>query len=68
MKSVLDNEGLIVYRDTTIKLKVSGDEVYTDNLIVNTYFIQKPIRREQGVSISDGKSIGVVEHWIGSGN
>lgn len=68
MKSVLDNEGLIVYRDTTIKLKVSGDEVYTDNLIVNTYLIQRPIRREQGVSISDGKSVGVVEHWIGSGN
>ena len=68
MKAVLDNEGLIVYRDSIVKLKVSGNEVYTDNLTVNTYLIQKPIRREKGKSISDGDSIGIVEYWVGVDN
>lgn len=68
MKSLLDNDGLRVYRDSTIMLKANSNEVYAQNLIVNTYFVQRPIRREQGISISDGKSIGVVEYWVGIGD
>jgi len=67
MKSILDNDGLRVYRDSTVMLRANSNEVYTQNLIVNTYLIQRPIRREQGTSISDGSSIGIVEYWIGTG-
>lgn len=70
MSSKLDWDGLDVVRDKgksteTKMLTVRSDGVSAENVSVRTYFTQKPIRREKGISMSDGTSVGLCEYWVG---
>lgn len=70
MSTTVDWEGLEVIRDKgksteSEVLTVRPDKVASKNMEVRTYFTQKPIRNEQCVSITDGKSVGYGTYWIG---
>ena len=65
MKLILDNNGLVVYRNTEEVLRADSDGVNAENMTVRKYYIQRPIRVEKTVSISDGTSVGLGLFWVG---
>lgn len=70
MSSKLDWDGFDVTRDKgkateTNMLSVRSDGVNAENVTVRAYLTQRPIRREKGISMSDGVSVGLCEYWVG---
>lgn len=70
MSSKLDWDGFDVTRDKgkateTNMLSVRSDGVNAENVTVRAYLTQRPIRREKGIAMSDGTSVGLCEYWVG---
>ncbi len=65
MNLVLDNNGLVVYRNTDKVLEVNSDGVNAENITVRKFYVQKPLRVEKTKSISDPTKSGWGIFWVG---
>lgn len=65
MRLILDNNGLVVYRNNEEVLRADSDGVNAENMTVRKFYIQRPIRVEKTTAISDGTSVGLGIFWVG---
>lgn len=65
MKLILDNNGLVVYRNTEEVLRADSNGVNAENMTVRKFYVQKPLRVEKTRAISDPTKVGWGIFWIG---
>lgn len=65
MRLILDNNGLVVYRNNDEVLRADSDGVNAENMTVRKFYVQKPIRMEKTRAISDPTKIGIGLFYVG---
>ena len=65
LKLILDNDGLVVYRNNEEVLRADSDGVNAENMTVRKFYVQKPIRVEKTKAISDPTKVGWGLFWVG---
>lgn len=65
LKLILDNNGLVVYRNNDEVLRADSDGVNAENMTVRKFYVQKPIRMEKTRAISDPTKIGIGLFYVG---
>lgn len=65
LKLILDNNGLVVYRNNDEVLRADSNGVNAENMTVRKFYVQKPIRMEKTRAISDPTKIGIGLFYVG---
>lgn len=65
MRLILDNNGLVVYRNNDEVLRADSNGVNAENMTVRKFYVQKPIRMERTKSITDPTKIGLGFFYVG---
>ena len=65
MRLILDNNGLVVYRNNDEVLRADSHGVNAENMTVRKFYVQKPIRMEKTRAISDPTKIGIGLFYVG---
>ncbi len=65
IRLILDNNGLVVYRNNDEVLRADSDGVNAENMTVRKFYVQKPIRVEKTKAISDPTKVGWGLFWVG---
>lgn len=65
LKLILDNNGLVVYRNNDEVLRADSDGVNAENMTVRKFYVQKPIRMEKTRAISDPTKVGIGLFYVG---
>ena len=65
MRLILDNNGLVVYRNNDEVLRTDSNGVNAENMTVRKFYVQKPIRMEKTRAISDPTKIGIGLFYVG---
>lgn len=65
MKLILDNNGLVVYRNNDEVLRADSDGVNAENMTVRKFYVQRPLRVEKTRAISNSSKVGWGIFWVG---
>lgn len=65
MRLILDNNGLVVYRNNDEVLRADSDGVNAENLTVRKFYVQRPLRVEKTTAVTDSTKVGWGIFWIG---
>lgn len=65
LKLILDNNGLVVYRNQDEVLRADSDGVNAENMTVRKFYVQKPIRMEKTKAISNSSKVGLGFFYVG---
>lgn len=65
IRLILDNNGLVVYRNNDEVFRADSDGVNAENITVRKFYVQKPIRVEKTKAISDSTKSGWGLFWVG---